>query len=339
MILSYSRRRRWLYFLLYASGISGLALRLARRRQPLVLVAHRVLEVKDPAERLLVDSGAAVNKNDFERRIRFLVSHLHPVAMADYLDGTAGPNSFVLTFDDGYRDNFSIALPVLRHYGVPMHLFVTTGFVSGQAVSWVDRVSRACSTAETGRYRIASLGLELGFAAPAGRCAGFDQLCRSLKTKDLAHIEQALAEIESLPGVAPLRDCDGLFLSPSELGAADSLVSFGAHSVTHANFRLLDEDAVAAEAEDSRQWLEAATGRPVHTFAYPYGFAGDCSCDYFRQALAATAAAWRHVFGTGSGRAGDPLEDRRLNLNLQAFYVFHVEVSGAWALLGRALRR
>ena len=174
---------------------------------------------------------------------------------------------------------------------------------------------------------------------PSGRCDGFDQLCRTLKMGDVVRIENALAEIEDLPGVVPLGDNDGLFLSQSELAAADSLVSFGAHSVTHANFRLLDRAAIAAEAEGSRHWLEATTGQSVRTFAYPYGFASDCSRDYFRKALASSGASWRHVFGTGSGHAGDPLEDRRLNMSLQPFYVFHVEVSGVWALVRRVLQR
>jgi peptidoglycan/xylan/chitin deacetylase (PgdA/CDA1 family) len=259
--------------------------------------------------------------------------------MADYLDGTAESNSFVLTFDDGYHDSFKVAMPILQRYSVPMHLFVTTGFVNGQVISWVDRVAQACSTAASKNYRIASLGLELRFSKPTGRYEGFDRLCSALKVMDIARIKEVLAEIEGLPGVIPLLNCDGLFLSASEIAAANSLVSFGAHSVTHANFRLLDRAAIAVEAEGSRRWLEAATGRPVHTFAYPYGFAGDCSYDYFHRALASPADSWRHVFGTGSGRAGDPLEDQRLNLNLQPFYVFHVEVSGALTLLRQALQR
>jgi len=302
-------------------------------------LAHRVLEAKEPAESLLTDSTAAISKSDFERRIRFLVRHFRPVSMADYLAGTAGPNSFVLTFDDGYRDNFTLALPILRKYGVPMHLFVTTGFANGQIIPWVDRVAQACNTAAGSNHHITSLGLELRFAEPNGRCVGFDQLCRALKVVNQTSIKDALVEIESLPGVIPLRDCDGLYLSPSEIAAADSLVSFGAHSVTHANFRFLNRTAITAEAEGSRQWLEATTGQPVRTFAYPYGFASDCSCDYFRQALASPTASWRHIFGTGSGRAGNPVEDQRLNLNSQPFYVFHVKVSGAWALFKWAAQR
>lgn len=335
MILSYSRRRRLLYFLLYALGISQLTLRTKHRKQPLVLLAHRVLDARNPLEKLLVDSGAALRRSDFERRIRFLVRHFSPVTMAEYLSGTAAPKSFVLTFDDGYSDNFTVALPILRHYYVPMHFFVTTGFVSGQILSWVDRVVQVCSTTTGGVYRIRSLGMELCFKEPSDRCVSFDKLCRALKVRNQLSIEDALAEIESLPGVVPLRDCDGLYLSQSQLTTADSLVSFGAHSVTHANYRLLEKTAIAAESEESRQWLEITTGRPVSTFAYPYGFASDCSNDYFRRALASPAGNWRHIFGTGGGCAGDPLEDQRLNMSLQPFYVFHVKVSGAWALVMR----
>ncbi|MGE5603988.1 MAG: polysaccharide deacetylase family protein, partial [Nitrososphaerales archaeon] len=141
-----------------------------------MLLAHRVLEGRNPTESLLIDAGAALSVTDFERRIRFLVGHLRAAAMADYLGGTAGHNSFVLTFDDGYRDNLALALPILRHYRVPMHIFVTTGFVNGQSVPWVDRVARVCSMAANGSCRVAGLDFELPLKRPAGRCIAFDQI-------------------------------------------------------------------------------------------------------------------------------------------------------------------
>lgn len=333
MIPSYSRKRRLVYLLLYISGISRLIMQLRPRKMSLVLTGHRVLEAKNPMERLLIGSGLAISKSEFEQRIRFLLKYFRPATMAEYLAGIAGENSFVLTFDDGYRDNITVALPILQRYGIPMHIFVTTGFVNGQAIPWVDRVAQACSTAASGNFRIACLGLDLRLVELSDRCVGFNQICRVLKVCDLDCIEKALVEIEGLPGVVPLRDTDNLFLSKSNLSAANSLVSFGAHSVTHANFRLLDPKDIAVEVEESRKWLEAATGKTMHTFAYPFGISSDSSRDYFHQALASSSSNWRHVFGTGSGQSGNPTEDRRLNINLQPFYVFYVEASGAWSML------
>lgn len=333
MIPSYSRKRRLVYLLLYLSGISRLIMQVRPRKMSLVLTGHRVLEAKSPMESLLIGSGLAISLSEFERRIRFLLKYFRPATMAEYLAGIAGENSFVLTFDDGYRDNNTVALPILQRYDIPIHIFVTTGFVNGQVIPWVDRVAQACTTAIDGIFHVGSLDLELQLTDLHSRCSSFDRLCYILKSCAQEHIVRALADIESLPGVVPLEGCAGFFLSQSDLANSDRLVSYGAHSVTHANFRLLDRKDIAVEIEESRKWLEGATGNTMHTFAYPFGISSDSSRDYFSQALASSSSNWRHVFGTGSGQIGNPIEDRRLNINLQPFYVFYVQVSGAWSML------
>ena len=59
----------------------------------------------------------------------------------------------------------------------------------------------------------------------------------------------------------------------SEVGAAPDYFAVGAHSVTHPPLSTLDDTRLAAEIQDSRQECETLTGRPVRTFAYPFG---DC---------------------------------------------------------------
>jgi peptidoglycan/xylan/chitin deacetylase (PgdA/CDA1 family) len=71
--------------------------------------------------------------------------------------------------------------------------------------------------------------------------------------------------------------------------AASGLVELGAHTVTHADLAVLDEERCLAEMQHSRTWLEDLTGAPVTTFAYPFGRLGPAAVQAARRAGFATA--------------------------------------------------
>jgi peptidoglycan/xylan/chitin deacetylase (PgdA/CDA1 family) len=189
----------------------------------------------------------------------------------------------VLTFDDGYRDLASHALPVLERHSAPFVAYVTPGFADGVARLWwveleeairgLDRIdlvaagrifSSDCVSAETKRAAFAELYARL-------RAVGEGERLRIVRT--LA----AQARIE--PSALPRSLCLGW----NELRALarHPLATIGAHTLTHPRLADLDCARAIAEMDDSRRRIETELGVEARHFCYPYGDSGSAAAREF----------------------------------------------------------
>ena len=113
--------------------------RMAQRKQAIVLTYHRVIEKWD---RTLdySQSGMVVTPDTFHHQLAFLKKHFNIVPLSYFIDRT--PNTqypkplCAITFDDGWRDNYEIAFPILRKHGLPATMFLTTDFVGTNRIFW-----------------------------------------------------------------------------------------------------------------------------------------------------------------------------------------------------------
>ena len=131
------------------SGLLRLAL--AARRRGLwpyggltVLLYHRVVEPSAIGE--LDADMIDATPEAFDEQMSYLRRTFHPVAVEEVLEASGGgrplpPDSVLVTFDDGYRDNFENALPVLRRHGIKALFFVATGYITDRALFWWETVS------------------------------------------------------------------------------------------------------------------------------------------------------------------------------------------------------
>src|SRR4030095_13864207 len=98
---------------------------------------HRVLEKEEP---YLDHSqpGMVVTLPTFERHLSFVERHFDIAPLSSILDVETGRRRprCVITFDDGWRDNYELAFPALRKRGLPAAIFVTTDFIGGDRVFW-----------------------------------------------------------------------------------------------------------------------------------------------------------------------------------------------------------
>ncbi len=200
------------------------------------------------------------------------------------------------TFDDGYADNLTHALPIMERFAAPFTVYVATGMMTGRIDAWWLGLAAMVTT----RDRIELPELDCRFDCP-------DQPSKQrtfLAIESLVHANfDALAPIKAAIAVGGI-DCSALArreaLSTEQLQrlAASSLVTIGAHGERHINLAR----ASVAEAEQdmiaSRHALEDVIGRPVLHFAYPFGHANACGP---REARIAQTAGFRTAVTTRRG--------------------------------------
>lgn len=243
-----------------------------------IVMYHRVID--DPAMDPF-QLGMCVMRDRFERQIRYLSSHFEIIGVGDAMrrlrEGQPLPaRALSITFDDGYLDNLTRALPVMQRYRAPFSLYVPTGGLDEGQMLWWDRVIALLAGTSRQELDLADVGLTphseivslKGVLAPAAAERVLDLLwsvCPATGGQVIAELERALGPARGLTlGAARL--------SPQQIrDLRREGVEIGAHSVSHPNLELTDESAARHEMQVSRQTLEDLLQEPVTGFAYPGG--------------------------------------------------------------------
>jgi len=237
----------------------------------------------------------------FEKQIIFLKKHFEIVDLGFLNKVKAGPGNgkdlVVLTFDDGYRDNYEHAFPVLRKYRVPATVFLATGYIGTGRLLWFNKLAWILYTGslpDANAFAENDIGANLYedivefFAADAERrvlllrsmAAGLKDLLPEKRDGFLDGLSRAF-KVKAWPGKE-----NRPMLSWEEVREmSEHNISFGSHTVSHPVLSFLSEREGRLEICESKKVIEEKTQKPVKTFAYPYGKTGDYRSDYIFKVL------------------------------------------------------
>ncbi|MEQ8802554.1 MAG: polysaccharide deacetylase family protein [Haliea sp.] len=213
-----------------------------------------------------------ITVREFEWQMGLLRDHFNVLSLRDALEylehGSLPPRSVCITFDDGYADNLTVALPVLERYGFAATVFVSSGFLSGGQM-WNDSIIEALRVLRPGPLDLRLLGLgEFDVEDGSGRLSTAMGIIRASKYLPL---ERRTEVVQYLMEAAKTRS-EGLMLTHEGLRELRRRgVEVGGHTVSHAILASLDEDEARSEITRGKADLEAILGEPVSYFAYPNG--------------------------------------------------------------------
>jgi peptidoglycan/xylan/chitin deacetylase (PgdA/CDA1 family) len=247
---------------------AGLLPRLFRGKT-LILAYHRVVTSDRAAAGL--EPGMFVAVGTFARQLAFLKRHFNVVALARFL---AEPQSreprCVITFDDGWRDTYTNAFPLLAQAGVPATIFLASGYMGTTDWLWSDRAAYLVSRGWPGAHELwrRLVGIEGGPAGEAPAEFGARLICR-LKGMAASGREETVERARQELGIAYPEQ--RLFLDWAEAAEmAAGGISFGCHTLGHTDLTGLEGAALEAElVEPLRQMQERPGFVPV--LSYPYG--------------------------------------------------------------------
>lgn len=177
----------------------------------------------------------------------------------------------VFTMDDGYKDNFTKALPVFKKHNVPYTIFVTTDFPDNKAVLWWYELEDLLLNNQT-------VTLSNGITYPANnyeeKCNSFLQIREEILSLDQLDLENQLNKLFANYKINWTSKCDSLCLSWDDIKQLkkESLVTIGAHTMHHYNLKALktEEDVKNEVLEGTKRLKEMADIEPI-VFAYPFG--------------------------------------------------------------------
>src|SRR5690348_224616 len=282
-----------------------------RRSGTLILCYHRIAEgVEDPF-------FLCVSPGNFAAHLEEMSRAREPSTLADLPVPSRRPR-VIVTFDDGYRDNLTSALPIAEAKGVPITVFATSAILASRTGFWWDRLGALLRSRPP---HVTEIDLPAGgrpIRLPLGSSglrADLDTVRRHLLPLRVTEIEHALDAVAEQWQVDSAPPADAGTLTPEEflrLAASDT-VTIGAHTVDHVRLRDRPAREQQATIADSKRELERSIGRAVPHFAYPFGRRDDFddrSVDAVRAAAFDTACTT--IPGTARASADPYRLPRRL---------------------------
>jgi len=269
----------------------------------LILMFHRIVL---PGSRVF-DPWLAVDSDGLDRILGYIRQRDWDIVSADQMhDRLANgfrPRPFVcVTFDDGYADNLTIALPVFRRHNVPFCVNVTVGYIERTTPAWWNALEELLLQRNEIEFISSGQAELIKLKTWEEKVAAYYRFRSSLH-QDVAGGRPPLGDTWDLNGVNPQALSDRFFMNWSQLKefARDPLVQIGAHTMTHRSLKQLSENDAGDEIERSRRVLMERLGVKVQHFAYPFGTPDNCGQREFRlvkelRFKTAVTTRWCNIF-------------------------------------------
>jgi len=232
-----------------------------------ILIFHRVLAHRDPV--LNWDLDAA----DFDRTIGWIKDWFNVLpleqAVVRLKERTLPPRAAAITFDDGYADNCTVAMPILQAHGLTATFFIATAYLDGGRM-WNDTVIESVRRCQESRLDLSreGLGVHQLTSANAIRQA-IISILSDVKYRDS---RERLRVVDYIAAVSGARLPPDLMMSAEQVRIMRRAgMSIGAHTATHPILARLQADDVRAEVTESKRFLESLLQERVGLFAYPNG--------------------------------------------------------------------
>ncbi len=247
--------------------------------------------------------------------MRYIARRHKVVAMSELLDRLeqGAPESVLaITFDDGYRDNYENAFPVLERYGLPATVFLATGGIDTGEALWFERLAQAVK-ATTRDFVDLEIDVPQRFwlrneaerLEANGRIFGVLRLLPDeVRRQQLAGLLRQLAAAEDAR--------NGKMLTWEQVRHMRARgIEFGGHTVSHPFISKLTREQAVWEMSECKRRIEEEAQQPVAYFAYPNGREEDFRGEN-EQLIPSLGyrAAVTTIWGANSSST-DPLELRR----------------------------
>ncbi|WP_460451792.1 polysaccharide deacetylase family protein [Alsobacter sp. SYSU BS001988] len=258
----------------------------ASRTRPCILMYHRVGEaLSDPW-------GMVVSPLNFASQMRALRVGRECLTLSEFVArlkaGALKPESIAISFDDGYVDNLTNAMPILKAYDLQATLFLTTGATEKGEPFWWDELTRCFYMGRNTEISDGATGELSKFARGkvvrnerswrawdpprSPNDQAYQQLWRIMKFMPADRRAALLILLRELCQPARSDDlCRAMNSAELAQAAQSGVFSIGGHTVCHPSLPSIKRDLRSFEICEGKKQAERIARKEVEGFSYPYG--------------------------------------------------------------------
>jgi peptidoglycan/xylan/chitin deacetylase (PgdA/CDA1 family) len=251
-----------------------------------ILLYHRVIP-DGLVKNVFSLPGIVVSQDSFEKQMGFLSKKYNVISLNDYInmrqkENTLYPKTVVITFDDGWKDNYLYAFPILKKYNLPVTIFLTAGFIGTRNVFWPEKVifliNKLLALPESARDCFRNENTKLlqpmlnDILKNNNKNVSLNKIITTLKSWDSNSRDNLIKYFEKcLNATGSIEDTNFLLEWDQVREMKEYHVCFGSHGISHSILTRLSNDVIKEEIVLSKQSIENEIKALVDNFAYPNG--------------------------------------------------------------------
>jgi peptidoglycan/xylan/chitin deacetylase (PgdA/CDA1 family) len=252
------------------------------QNQLLILMYHAVVH-----SLLKVTDWCFIDESSFVHQINYLKKNFDIVTLSEAIDRLANGKIYhptaVITFDDGFQNNYRVAFPILCEEKLPATIFLVTGLINTDDTLWYCRLNRAIAKTNKDSIKWNNNIYDLSANKQKVRASSEiqDKLKKFPHTKLPLELQKIIIELGDDPDLSIEDGSPYRILNQKEITemANSGLIEFGAHTHSHAILSLLSPKKQHQEIEGSVNIIKDLTRESCKYFAYPNGQSQDYNED------------------------------------------------------------
>lgn len=218
-------------------------------------------------------TGIITSPGTFHQQMLYLKSNYH-ICDIHSLPDQPKMRDVLITFDDGYEDNYTFALPILEKLQIPAIFFISTGHLDTDTEDWCNELAWLILDGDCYPSNFSYENLFFPTDTFKQRLHMHGNIEKILISKTVVRRNSMLEAIRHWAAAnTRSKRSSRRMLSAQQLRAfADSpYATIGAHTVNHSSLGALSLEEQRHEITESKHTIEKIIGRPVTLFAYPFG--------------------------------------------------------------------
>ncbi len=232
--------------------------------------------------------GKHLHINKFREQMAHLKKYFHVISLRHLLafyhhQESIPERSVIITIDDGYQSNYTLAYPILKEYALPATIFIATDFVDQKEFLWVDRVEYALITTKKKdlKLTIESKEFQYSLSDSSQRKFADEDIKSRLKRFSSSTRNMIVQELENqLDTQLTNQSKDIEMYVPLEWTQIaemihSGLITIGSHGSSHTIATSFAENDFRADLQKSRERIKEMTRTKCELFSYPNGGAED----------------------------------------------------------------
>lgn len=264
-----------------------------------ILAYHRICE-KEPDNYIFNSELYSATVDDFDAQMRYVSENFNVINFSqldDYsINDRNEKNFLIITFDDGYYDNYSLAMPILDKYQLPATVFLATQNIDTGELFWFDSVAAFFKTYSSDKIDLESIGKVLNLKE-MGREKAFKYIGSFLKDSSDSIRLDLLKEIYGKYDFQ-VSDKDYATACPlswdNVIEMDNNNIDFGGHTKTHCFLNRIEDGMLHSEISGSMEAIEKHLGEFPKSFCYPAGVTNEKIKEYLKENKISYGVGYRH---------------------------------------------